>query len=416
MGKEIIATYHHSYAGGSKNTSRLLNYLSQSGCSVDAFFFERPQFFLYTSSNVKIHTLNSYSIHSEVIESSAIKNYALANQIFECIENNDKAILFGTNLFPYCDVLHNVKSQLPISKQKKQKLIIHPVGSDIWQIGPQIKSRVKFLLESPLVDSVITYSESFIGEIRDYYNIKREIHAIPPVLEKEKFFVLSSEEKKLRRTILFFQESDFLIHHHSSMRKIKCPESVIDIAIKATESISNNCFLLMTGPIPFKVIANLKLNLVNIGHESLFQYKTVLPNLTILWTGVLSNVENLLQISDVEINASLHDSFNISLMEAMACGVPVISSDIVGINSHIMKSGGGFCFPTNKLNFDELNDLISTDTEKNKHFDIDFAVDCLRSLAENKASAELMGRKGALYVSEEFSFKKVSGEFHKYLN
>lgn len=416
MKRNIISSYHHSFAGGSKNTSRLLHYLAQNGCNVEAYFFETPQYFTYTESPVKTHTLSSIGIHSEVIDSNLIKNYSVTDKIVTSLQNTQSPILFGANLFPYCNILLDAKIQLAQLQQSNPKLIIHPVGSDIWQVGTKLKSRVKWLLENPLVDSVVTYSENFVSEIKEYFNIDREINILPPVLERERFFPLGSIEISERRKSLGLNDDMFIIHHHSSMRKIKCPEIVLDIAQKAAQLISDKCVLIMTGPIPHEEISSLDLRLDSSTPNDHFEYKTELANLTVYWTGVLSNVEYLLQLADVEVNASLHDSFNLALMEAMACAVPVVTSDAVGISKHIIKANAGFCFPVKKLMFDDLNEVLELDKSKKSLFDIDFAVSAIESIAKDRAAAKLKGQEAARYVEEEFSLKKVTQEFYKHLN
>lgn len=411
----ILSSYHHSFAGGSKNTSRLLHYLSQNGCNVDAYFFETPQYFTYTESPVKTHTLSSAGIHSEVIDSNLIKSYAITDKIVHRLQKTANPILFGANLFPYCNILVDAKTQLAQLKQHNTKLIIHPVGSDIWQIGSQLKTRVKWLLENPQVDTIVTYSEKFIVEIKEYFNIDREINVLPPVLEREKFFPLSSKEISERRKALGLNDDVFIIHHHSSMRKIKCPEIILDIAQKAAQLISRKCLLIMTGPIPYEEVSSLNLNLVSLTPNDFFKHKIDLDNLTIYWTGVSSNVEYLIQVADVELNASLHDSFNLALMEAMACAVPVVTSDTVGINEHIVKSKGGICFPTKRLDFDELNKTLNSDKPKQSLFDTDFAVDAIIDISKNKTSAKLKGQAAASYVAKEFSVEKISKVFHKHI-
>lgn len=413
MKKSIIATYHHSFAGGSKNTSRLLHYLSQNGCDVEAYFFETPQYFTYTESPVRTHTLSSIGLYSEVIDFNLIKNYSVTDKIVNRLQNTHDPILFGANLFPYCNILLDAKLQLAQFQQDNTKLIIHPVGSDIWQVGTQLKSRVKWLLENPHVDSIVTYSDNFVLEIKEYFNIDREICVLPPVLEREKFFPLSSMGISERRNALGLNDDVFIIHHHSSMRKIKCPEIVLDIVRKAAQLISEKCILIMTGPIPHEVISSLNLSLVISTLNDLFEYKTDLDNLTIYWTGVLSNVEYIMQVSDVELNASLHDSFNLALMEAMACAVPVVTSDTVGISKHIVKANAGVCFPVKKLNFDDLNEVLQSEKSKKPLFDIDFAVSAIESIAKDRVTAKLKGQEASKYVEEEFSVKKITQEFYK---
>jgi glycosyltransferase involved in cell wall biosynthesis len=199
------------------------------------------------------------------------------------------------------------------------------------------------------------------------------------------------------------------------MKKIKCPEIVLDICFKVSQLISRNCILIMVGPIPQNEIRLFNLNLTKLNDGSYFKYKTQWKNLTILWTGVEFSVEYLLQISDVELNASLHDSFNVSLMEAMACGVPVVTSNVVGIKEHILTSNAGYCFPTVKLNFDDLNKSLHNDNIKTKYFDIDYAVSAIQRIATDSILSTSFGNAGAKYVLTEFSYENASREFYKQL-
>jgi glycosyltransferase involved in cell wall biosynthesis len=411
----IISSHHHGFAGGSKNTSRLLSLLAENNYSVEAYYFELPQYFLYNNSKVKTHILESKQSFSEVVSLNNLQTYLLSNQIFQSIDSERRNILFATNLFPYCDILHDVKTQLNFFKNDI-KLILHPVGSDIWQIGTQLKPRVKWLLDSPLVDSIITYSDIFIAEIKEYYNIKREIRVLQPILDSAVFFKISEEEKLSRRVNFGFTDEDFIVHHHSSMRNVKCPEVVIDIVMKAANRINRRVILIMAGPLPFKTIKTLNLGFEKISETNILKYKSVVGNLHIYWTETLTNVESLMQLADVELNSSLHDSFNLALMEAMACGIPVVTSDVVGIKNHILKSNSGYCFPTKKLGFDDLNIELENGGSKKGLFDIDYAVDCIQEIAMNRVLSLQMGSAGANYTVTEFSTQNCLNESVKYFN
>lgn len=410
MINKIVTTYHHSFAGGSKNTSRLLHFLSKRNYDIESYFFQIPQFFSYTNSSV-LNNLFIDNNSSEVIDDVFLKNYYSSEQILRAVKHEKDAVLFGANLFPYCNILLDTKIQLQMHQKKLPKLIIHPVGSDVWQIANGLTSRLKWLLDHPLVDNIITYSESFVNEIKQQYSITKNINIVPPIHEREVFFPLNEVTKIERKNELGLNDSVFIMHHHSSMRRIKCPEIVITIAQKAAQIITDKCALIMVGPIPFDKIANL--NLTKISHSTKFKYQSELDNLTIYWTDTLTDVQYTLQIADVELNASLHDSFNISLMEAVCCGVPVITSDIVGIRKHIDKSAGGICFPTKRLNFDELNKEINSSNSKEYLFDIDFAISALLEISNKKNSSHKQRMDAAMYFANEFGEDKTIAEFLK---
>lgn len=415
--KHIITCYHHSFAGGSKNASRFFHRLAEDGFSVDGYFYEVPQYFSYTETKVRVHSFDADIIRSEVIDSGVTKNYSIVSGVIENLMTDGDAVLMGVNLFPYCDILHDVKNQIRWRSNREPKLILHPVGSDIWQIGPKIKSRVKWLLDSPLVNHVVTYSQSFSDEIKEFYGVDREISVLPPVLEKDKFFPLGQEEIAKRRAALNLRDDDFVIHVHNSMRKVKCPEIIIEIAKLVSTKLTQRTILIMVGPVPVDLVRSVGINLTEIGKNgSSFKYFSQIDRLTVYWTGVSNQVEYLLQLSDVELNASLHDSFNIALMEAMACAVPVVTSNLVGIMNDIKSCDGGYGFPTKKLSFDSLNALFLSNKPTRDYFDVAYAVDSLVDIGKNKDIAKKMGLSASSYVAERFDFSRASEKLRRMLN
>lgn len=70
--------------------------------------------------------------------------------------------------------------------------------------------------------------------------------------------------------------------------------------------------------------------------------------------GARSDVESLLQLSDVVVLSSKHESFGIAIVEGMAAGKPVIASDIVGLREIVCQYGLLF----EKGNYKHLSELI----------------------------------------------------------
>ena len=65
------------------------------------------------------------------------------------------------------------------------------------------------------------------------------------------------------------------------------------------------------------------------------------------FTGTLNETElvNFLQSLDIYIHASLGETMSTAIMQAMACGLPVIASDVPGINNMIEKDITGVLIP-----------------------------------------------------------------------
>jgi L-malate glycosyltransferase len=85
------------------------------------------------------------------------------------------------------------------------------------------------------------------------------------------------------------------------------------------------------------------------------EYKTTLEahasalNITqqVSFTGMLEEKElvNFLQQTDIYIHASLGETMSTAIMQAMACGKPIIASDVMGINNMIENNITGILVP-----------------------------------------------------------------------
>jgi len=111
---------------------------------------------------------------------------------------------------------------------------------------------------------------------------------------------------------------------------------------------------------------------------------------SIHFTGGVNNVHEYLQASDMFVLPSANEGFSNSLIEAMACGVPVISTfkDAAADVIHNGKNG----ISTSVGNFSELYEAIET-------------------LLRNKGMAISLGRAGLQTVRDNYSKEKIIDEY-----
>jgi glycosyltransferase involved in cell wall biosynthesis len=235
--------------------------------------------------------------------------------------------VWGTFLFPYGHAALLAK-QIVEKRGTHVRLVISPTGSDIWQIGPQLRSIAEFVLYSEQVDVRLTYTKQFADEIARMLCRTEEIKTLYPVVDLERFFPLPEQRRDLIRKENSIASSDFVLCCHCNMRPVKRPADVIRIAaVTAAQNSDRRLILLMVGPpVPEAICSDIP------------------TNLGIRWMGICGRVESLLHCADVAVNWSIHDSFNGSLMEAMACGIPIVTTDVVGIAGEIIKGGAGRVF------------------------------------------------------------------------
>ena len=84
---------------------------------------------------------------------------------------------------------------------------------------------------------------------------------------------------------------------------------------------------------------------------------------SVKFTGDVNNVHEYLQASDIFIFPTENEAFGISLIEAMACGLPSISTCIGGVKDILQNQQNGIVVNPGDIQqlFDAL-DLLLTDT------------------------------------------------------
>lgn len=401
----IVASSHHSFAGGGKNKTRILHELAKLGYDVSYVGIERPHLFEYTETAVQISTIVSPVIHA-FDNNSLFVEIALSEKITEIALQkslNKKVILWGSNLFPFVNAVFGAKSNLLHNSKISFPMISFPVGSDIWQVGPHYKSAARKLIYSEMVDCRITYTQTFADEISSHYGKKedRAFEIIPPILDTAKFTPVSHEIKeKLKREFGLLDDAMVIINH-SNMRPIKRPQDVIKVVEIASRQAKRKIVLLMVGPCQDSLLETL----FDVRWEAeIIAGRKIMKSeyLTIYWTGIVSNVEDYLRISDIAINCSLHDSFNISLMEAMASGVPCVTTNIVGIAPQVLASQGGYLSEVNNLELFEIDKLLQNCDDR-KFINHEDMADKLIRLVENDTERQERGVSAAKYFHSHFA-------------
>jgi glycosyltransferase involved in cell wall biosynthesis len=332
----VIGICAANFAGAGKIATTALREFTRNGIPTYYVGFDVPH--LYADSGRSDPSMRLASaIHSDAItERATFACHALAEKALEVAEENQSATevcIWGTYLFPYAHAALLAK-QILVSRGRSARLVVSPAGSDIWQIGPQLTRVAGYLLFNSSVDARLTYTDQFAGEIRKMFNTSAAIETIYPILDIERFTPINDEQKGQLRSRSNFCREAFIICCHCNMRPIKRPGEVMRLADGLAHKLRDRqVILLMAGPKP---VSN--------------PYPVSAPNLQVIWLGVVNAVEHILQISDVAVNWSAHDSFNASLMEAMGCGIPVLSSSVVGIGPEIIAGRAGAVFDDNEFN------------------------------------------------------------------
>ncbi|MFX0124502.1 MAG: glycosyltransferase [Candidatus Hodarchaeota archaeon] len=168
--------------------------------------------------------------------------------------------------------------------------------------------------------------------IREVGIDENKIRIIYNGINLEKFSdKINQSEKKQLRTNLGVNQNDFLIGSVANLRPVK---GHIFLIQAATELIKRHrsARILLVGRGPCEDELRKEAERLN-----------VLNNL--LFLGYRKNIDKILQVLDVFVLPSTSEGLPLSLLEAMAAGVPVIASHVGGVPEIIIDNINGYLIP-----------------------------------------------------------------------
>ena len=185
-------------------------------------------------------------------------------------------------------------------------------GTDITLVGkdPTYKPVVTFSINQS--DGVTAVSEDLKQDTYKHFDVVKDIEVIPNFIDLQRFSLKAKDHFKLA----IAPNNERIIVHTSNFRKVKRTKDVVYIFEKIQKEIPSK--LLMVGDGPERVYC-----------EQLCRDLEICDNVRFL--GKQDAVEEILSVSDLFIMPSESESFGLAALEAMACKVPVITSNAGGL-------------------------------------------------------------------------------------
>lgn len=281
--------------------------------------------------------------------SDVIETFAVAERIVAIAQTwhlrGCRILLLGTYLYPFCFAIVHAAALLR-DRGIRPGVILVPAGSDIWQIGHQLRETTYLLLSNSAVSARIAYSKQFANEINDLVGNRLPFWIIPPPIDVKHFRPCDASQKQRWRRNIGLDEQDFVLVNCSNMRPVKELGLTLTIAAAIAETTSRPITLLLVGPVTEHLVDRLqRWSGAFVGTDTPQEIRV--GQLRVRVIGLQKDPRPYFWSSDLAINTSLHDSFNISLAESMACGLPILSTNVVGITEVPGVSDVGLFFPVN---------------------------------------------------------------------
>ncbi len=227
------------------------------------------------------------------------------------------------------DIIHghmlllNSFSAIIAGKLLKKKSIVQSHGSDIYKIPWILKmTLVRFVIKNSGI--VIAITNDIKRKMREVYD-RKDIYFLPNAVDTKKFNL----NKKLCRENLMINKNDFILIFVGRLEKIKGVNYLLE-ALKY-----------------LKRYKNIKLLLIGEGSE--MQYLKELSreldiSESVVFLGNIPNndIPKYLCSADIFILPSLSEGCPITILEALATGLPVICSKVGGLPEIIQNGENGF--------------------------------------------------------------------------
>lgn len=289
---------------------------------------ERGHEIHFITSNVpfRLNVLNpNVYFHQVVVNQYSVFQYppydiALASKMAEVIRREKLDILHVHYAIPHavCGILGKQMSN------ENVKIVTTLHGTDITVLGydSTLVEAIRFGIEKS--DAVTAVSHALKEDTINLISPDKEIHVIHNFVDERVYRKVDSHYLKKAYGI---EEDEKVVIHVSNFRKVKRVDDVIKAFSLIVKEIPAKLLLVGDGP---------EYNRLNhLTKELEIEDK-------VLFLGKQDHLEEFYSISDLMLLLSEKESFGLVALEAMACGVPCIGTNIGGIPEVIKDNYNGY--------------------------------------------------------------------------
>ncbi|MBS1518575.1 MAG: N-acetyl-alpha-D-glucosaminyl L-malate synthase BshA [Bacteroidetes bacterium] len=311
---KIGITCYPTYGGSGVVATELGKALAMRGHEIHFISYAMPTRLNGFIDNIFYHEveINNYPLFEFPLYS-----IALASKMVEVTKFHDLDLLHAHYAIPHATSAFLAREILKSESGNKAdiKFITTLHGTDITLTGlePSFLPTMKFSIQKS--DGVTAVSKFLKEKTQQQYQIDKEIEVIPNFIDINKYKREDNEKTKCFRKN-FAKNDEKILTHTSNFRALKRVQDVIKIFNEVREKV--DCKLLLIGDGPERSECERISRELGIFEEIKFM-------------GKQDALVELLSVTDLFFIPSQSESFGLSALEAMSCGVPVISSSVGGL-------------------------------------------------------------------------------------
>lgn len=297
-----------TYGGSGVVATELGKALATQGHKVHFITYSQPTRLDYFSENIYYHKVD---IRTYPLFKYPPYELALASKMVNIVQVEKLDLLHVHYAIPHASSAYMAK-QILATKGIRIPVVTTLHGTDITLVGKDESYEPVVSFSINQSDGVTSVSSDLKRETYEHFDIHNEIEVIPNFIDLERF----KKQKKEHFKLAICPHGEKLLSHTSNFRKVKRVEDVVKIFCRINKQTPSKLLLVGDGPERRNI-------------EELCIEMGIMEDVRFL--GKLEAVEEVLSVSDLFIMPSEKESFGLAALEAMACQVPVISSDAGGI-------------------------------------------------------------------------------------
>lgn len=319
-----------TFGGSGVVATELGKALAKNGHEVHFITYTQPARLDFFNENIFYHEVNiaSYPLFQYPPYESA-----LAGKMVDVVKYEELDILHVHYAIPHATSAFLAK-QILRCQGINIPVITTLHGTDITIVGKDstLAPVVTFSINES--DGVTTVSTDLQKETYNTFKVRKEIEVIPNFVDLERF----KRQKKEHFKRIICPNDEKLLVHTSNFRRVKRIDDIIKVFAKLKTIIPSK--LLLVGDGPERAAMEQLSRDLGLGEDVRF-------------VGKLDAIEEVLSVADLFLMPSEKESFGLAALEAMACEVPVISTNTGGLPELNVHGVTGFL-----SNVGDIEDMV----------------------------------------------------------
>ncbi len=307
-----------TYGGSGVVATELGKALAKKGHEIHFITYSQPTRLDFFNPNLYYHEV---SVKSYPLFQYPPYELALSSKMVDVVLNEKLDLLHVHYAVPHASAAY-MAQQILKSKGYEIPFITTLHGTDITIVGKDATNEPVVTFSINESDGVTAVSEDLKNDTLQHFDVSNPIEVIPNFIDLERF--KKQPKEHFKKAIC--PNGEKLIVHTSNFRKVKRVDDVLKVFCEVRKVVPSKLLLIGDGP----------------ERKKMEDASKEICTEDIRFLGKLEAVEEVLSVSDLFLMPSEKESFGLAALEAMACEVPVVSSDAGGLPELNVEGQTGF--------------------------------------------------------------------------